>query len=200
MKYFDWWPEDKFQPMIITGGGTLEYVGNGSGNGNPFNAVKDDPNFDLQLDQYYEPGAFAEAMTKPRIEVVRTEENRGSIIPRQHERPLLGVRMDRNLPCYVDTDTYYNMDLMQWWSHMVPVRWSEYFEKRRGNTKVPKAKCIGHPGDVNGRVSSLLLLLSPSTNLDRTLLTLLRAGPAVADLCTAQAALRNTTTVFQNLI
>ncbi|KAJ5231861.1 uncharacterized protein N7469_006449 [Penicillium citrinum] len=29
VKYFDWWPEDKVQPMIITGGGSLEYVSGG---------------------------------------------------------------------------------------------------------------------------------------------------------------------------
>ncbi|KAJ5231862.1 uncharacterized protein N7469_006450 [Penicillium citrinum] len=105
----------------------------------------------MKLEQYYEHGAYAAAMAKPKVEVKRTEQNRRSIIPIQHDTPLLGVHMDRNRPCYVINDTYYNMDLMQWWSHMVPVRWSEYFEKHRGHTTVPKAKCIGHPGDVTGR-------------------------------------------------
>lgn len=155
VKYFDWWPEDKVQPMIITGGGSLEYVSGGGSSLNPFEKVKDGPEIDMKLEQYYEHGAYAAAMAKPKVEVKRTEQNRRSIIPIQHDTPLLGVHMDRNRPCYVINDTYYNMDLMQWWSHMVPVRWSEYFEKHRGHTAVPKAKCIGHPGDVTGRVCSL---------------------------------------------
>ena len=153
MIYYDFWPEDKEKPMIVTRGGSLVLRPDDQEGYDAYIEVEDGPPIELNLEIYYPRGEYAKAMDKPRLKIEDSERVRGALVPTWHEKPLLGKEMDPNKPCYTQSAVYRNYEMMEWWSHIVPIRWSEYEELTSGCFSIPKARCIGHPGEVQGHVS-----------------------------------------------
>lgn len=151
-QHFDWWPEGKEKPVIVTGSGSLVRKIDEDGWEN-LERMKDGRAIDMNLAQYYEPGEYAKAMTKPRTEVKNTYgDGAHPLIPRFHETPLLGETMDPQKPCYTHSWEDRDIERMEWCSMMKPLYWSDYL-RLTASVKVFKAKCIGHPGHVDGQVS-----------------------------------------------
>lgn len=147
-RLFDFWPEGKAKPMVITSGGSI-ILSTDSRERNGIIYRKDFPEIDQKIAQYYEPGEYEKAMrSKPRCKIEATPENRGSEIPPWSETPLLGEHMDPNRPCYIKSGRNVNRDLMEWWDYDEPLTWREYLENSREISTVRKAKCVGHPGAV----------------------------------------------------
>ncbi|KAJ5976327.1 ribonuclease H-like domain-containing protein [Penicillium waksmanii] len=147
IRYYDFWPEGKPKPMIFTSGGNIITSNDPRTWG--YILQDDFPKLDLNIEQYYPPGEYARAMqSKPRHKIEPNDDNRKSLIPEWREKPLLGVEMDPQKPCYTVSGMNKNFEVMEWWNYIIPYTWSDYLAKSRDITTVRKARCIGHPGMV----------------------------------------------------
>lgn len=150
---WDFWPEGKAQPLIITSCGTDVGFGWSS-------EYKRGPPVFIDMEQYYNPGEYAEAMaTAPKLTPKERAEHPD--VRLRCEKLVLGEQLDPLKPCYVKHDRHDNADMGQFWSYVIPLTKSQYWQSMepfRKQMTVRKFKCNGHPGQLVGQVKSIPFL------------------------------------------